>query len=137
MARLTIEGVLPYDGSYELDFTTLNHREWHQIHELAGILPPQLAYAIDARHMGLLVALAVVVLQRDGFPVDDRPLWESQSGKIILELAPEPVPLDETNDSSEPERDESPSAKPESSGTDSSDAGDPSANDQEPIGDRG
>lgn len=65
--RLTIQGVLPYDGSYDLDLDgqPLTTREWGWIKKHAGYLPLTLT-ADGWADPELVAVLAIIALRRAG-----------------------------------------------------------------------
>lgn len=139
MAKLTIEGVLPYDGEYEVDLADFTNRELHLIREFSGLRPPEILDGIDYRDSALMVAIANIALARDGHDsIESALLWDASFTKIKLDLRVEGgVPLDETNGSPPAESGSEPSVNTESSGPASSDDGDPAASDPTATGDPG
>ena len=81
--RITIEGVPPYDGEYEVDQNFTN-REFHTIKQVAGIRAGDLQEAMEHKDTDLIVALAVNCLRRAGLVVNIEALWEAETGKIML-----------------------------------------------------
>ena len=93
MIRLTLEGLLQFDGVYELDFINapLTNRELHLIKEVAGVRLGEFEAAAEAGDNDLLVAFAVIGLNRAGkiernqiASVTDF-MWDAEGGKITAE----------------------------------------------------
>lgn len=63
--RIQIDGVRPYDGSYELDWDDeLTTREWGWVKRLSGYLPLDLERAADDPEFACV--LAVIAMRRAG-----------------------------------------------------------------------
>jgi hypothetical protein len=142
LARFIISGILPYDGEYELDLAYFTNREWHLIRNIAGVYPPDLMYALAQRDAGCIVALGLIVLDREGHEDVERDLlWDAPAGKMTLDLTPPEEeggsPLAEKIDSSDEPSETSPGANTESSGADSPNDGETSQTDRSDIGDPG
>jgi hypothetical protein len=93
MIRLTLEGLLHLDGTYDLDLigSPLTNRELHWIKEIAGVRLGEFEAAADAGDNDLLVAFSVIALSRAGkvqrnqvAQVTDY-LWDADGGKIMAE----------------------------------------------------
>lgn len=122
MRTIVISGAPPYDGRYEFDqarkFTA---REWGWIKRLSGYLPDELDVAMRDAEFSVVVAL--IALHRAGkISTGEVPqLFERFADAPDLELTAETdEPVDEELESPDPTSPPSSSARPESSGTDSS-----------------
>lgn len=82
--RITINGVPPYDGAYDVDMNFTN-RDWHTIKQIAGVTAGEFQDAVLRKDLDLVIAIAVNTLRRTGRPVDLDALWDSEAGRIILE----------------------------------------------------
>lgn len=81
MDKIVISGVPPWDGEYEFD-GNLKNRELHRIKKITGIRAGELVEALAAGDTDVLVALAVIVLERDGKSVDADDFWNAEVGSI-------------------------------------------------------
>ena len=138
MHLIRITDLPPFDGEYPIDLSSFNGRELHEIKKLSGVRGNELGEALLAGDYDLLIAFAVIALERNGRKVPAEALFEAEIGRIVLDEDPATVP---EGDARPP--DSSPtlngtlslsgdeiSAKPssETSGSDSSTNGDPSPN---------
>jgi hypothetical protein len=130
MDRFVIEGVPPYDGEYELDLGgEFTNRELHTLKTIAGVRAGELEEAADMGDNDLVVAFAVIALQRSGrFPkVNVDAIWDAPVGKVTYiedeeaepESPPGQEPLAQSSGGGE---------RPDSSGKSSQTDGDPPAN---------
>ena len=126
MAYFLIEGLPPYDGTYEIEFDTFTNRELHTIKTLAGVRAGELEEAADAGDTDLVVAFAVIALQRAGLKVDPEAIWNADVGQITL--------VDEEASEIPPPKGENKSEPTGSSGVFSPTAGEPPANGQSRTG---
>ncbi len=93
MIRITLQGLLQFDGVYELDFleAPLTNRELHWIKEIAGVRLGEFEGAAEAGDNDLLVAFSVIGLSRAGkidknqFATITDYLWDAEGGKITAE----------------------------------------------------
>lgn len=81
MDQIKIEGVPPWDGEYDFD-GNLKNKELRRIKQVAGIRAGELVEALAAGDTDVLVALAVVVLEREGKTVDPDDFWNAEVGSI-------------------------------------------------------
>lgn len=84
MDKIKVSGVPPWDGDYDFD-GNLKNRELHRIKKITGIRAGELVDALAAGDTDVLVALAVVVLERNDKHVDPEDLWNAEVGSIIYE----------------------------------------------------
>ena len=125
--KIVFKDVHPsYDGEYELDDEFTN-RELHTIKRLSGCRVGELAEALAASDTDVVMALAVIALQRHGKHVDEDVLWDSTAGNISI-VGEDVLPPAE--ESPLTERD----SKPSSSGTDSTSTSESPVNGQSPTG---
>ena len=90
MNKLIIEGVPPYDGTHEFeDFASFTNRELHRIKKMTGIRVGEFSEALGAGDNDLLVALATVILERNGITVNDDILWDADAGAITMDFTTE------------------------------------------------
>lgn len=129
MEKIIIKEVPPYDGEYELDIGSLKNRDWSTIKRLSGVRPLELVNALKASDADVIVAFAVIALQRSGkFPyIDEDVLWDAESGEIRLVLG------DEGADASPPDlthagAPDSPASESESAASSGRDSSGSSAN---------
>lgn len=138
MDKVLIDGIARYDGEYDVDFSQeFTNGELHSIKKHTGITAGQISEAFKTKDNDLLVALAIVALERNGLaPVDVDALWEGPVGAIVLQIEdrpkeePDPTkpqPPADTGNEPKPETDER-------SGSSSSTTGDRRENDPSPTG---
>lgn len=84
MDKIKIEGVLPYDGEYDLDVSYFTNRELNIIKRLSGVRAGELDEAFGAGDNDLIVALAVIALRRAGKTAAEDAIWDAPSGKITF-----------------------------------------------------
>ena len=107
--KITLTGVVPYDGSYELDFENeLTTREWGWVKRLAGYLPLALEEASVGGDPEFACVLAVIAMRRAGKieigevpAVFDR-LIDAPFGSSVILDAGEPV--EQEDDAGPPDR---------------------------------
>lgn len=122
MDKVVLKNVMPYDGEYDIDTSYFTNREFHTIKRIAGVRAGELDEALTAGDMDVVVAVAVIALQRSGTPFDEDTLWDSKAGSIELIAG-------ESEDDAGP-----PDLQPGSSGGASRPTSDPLANGQSPTG---
>lgn len=121
-----IEGIPPYDGDHEIDLSYLTNRDFHTIKKLSGVRAGEFEEALEKGDNDVIVALAVIALERKGLTVDADVLWNAPAGKMSfvlddVEEAEDTAPLAQPNASAE---NESSAEKNGSSGSSGSGAGD-------------
>jgi hypothetical protein len=84
--KLVLNGVAPYDGEYEFDVSYFTMRELNIIKRTSGVRAGELEEALAASDSDLVVALAVIALERAGVKGAEDALWNAQAGQITLEL---------------------------------------------------
>lgn len=88
MNTLTITGVPAYDGTYEFEgFEDFTNRELHRIKKMTGLRVGELQDAWENSDNDVVVALAVVVLERNGKQVIDDLLWDAPAGTFMFDFA--------------------------------------------------
>lgn len=131
MDRIVISGIRGYDGEYPFDATYFTNKEFHTIKRLAGIRAGEIKAAFDSGDNDLIVAFAVIALERSGKTVFEEVLWNANVGCISLEGDPQTGDdADPPTQSSEDDRSE----KNNSSGPSSKNGSDPQENDQSLTG---
>lgn len=85
--KIVIKGVPPYDGEYPIDFETLTMGELHTIKRVSGVRAGEFNEALAAGDSDLVVAFALVAMERSGKDVDERVLWSAEAGSIEVEIA--------------------------------------------------
>ena len=124
-----IEGLPPFDGDYPIDLNHFTNKELHTIKQLSGVRAGELEEALDAGDNDLILAFAVIALERSGRSMPKQAvdvLWNADFGKFTLV-----IPDDEDADASPPsqtpsanDENDSDNEKNESSGKGSNGAGD-------------
>jgi len=109
--KIKLEGVQPYDGEYDLDVSYFTNRELHTIKRVAGVRAGEIEEAFAAIDTDLVVALAVIALNRAGVAPDENLIWDAPSGTIVF-IADEPE--DEAGEQSPPVQPISPSSSGQS-----------------------
>lgn len=84
MAKLTIAGIAPFDGDYDLDIGTFTNRELHTIKQISGVRAGEFKEATQAGDNDLLVAFTVIVLQRAGKKVEADQIWDADLGTVTI-----------------------------------------------------
>lgn len=77
------------DGEYECQLDDLTNREFHLIRQMSGIAPTGVVGGLLSGDVGLVVALATVVLERQGKTVNVEALWDAQHGSLVFDFASE------------------------------------------------
>lgn len=84
MAHVHIEGIAPYDGDWELDPERFTNSDLRTIKKISGLRPPEVMEALYSDDVELVVAFAVIALDKAGKRPDERILWDAKTGKISL-----------------------------------------------------
>lgn len=92
MLKITIEGTVQFDGTFDLDLDArpLNHWDTHVIKNIADVRGGQLSDALAEGDTDLIVALAVIALERAGKITKKEimeardVIYEAPLGKIAL-----------------------------------------------------
>lgn len=108
------------NGEYDCKLDDLTSRELHLVRQMAGITPTGIVGGLLSQDAGLVVALATVVLEREGKAVNVDALWDAKHGSLVFDF---------TGD----QGDESPPEQPPSGGSDSENS-DESANESKSSG---
>jgi len=82
MAHFHIEGLPPYDGDHKIELEAFTNRELHLIKEISGVRAAELEASFNAGDNDLVVAFAVIALQRAGLTVDRDRIWDAPVGAI-------------------------------------------------------
>lgn len=64
--KLTIQGVRPWDGTYDFDVAEFTTREWGWIKRFAGYLPGDVEKGFEGADPELISVFAVIALRRAG-----------------------------------------------------------------------
>jgi hypothetical protein len=83
--KIVISGIRGYDGEYPFDASYFTNKEFHTIKRLAGIRAGEIKAAFDSGDNDLIVAFAVIALERSGKAVFEEVLWNANVGCIALE----------------------------------------------------
>ena len=82
-----IDDLPPFTGKHPLDISYFTNRELHTIKRLAGIRAGELEEAFEAGDTDLILAFAVIALERNGIQVGkqaEEELWNAPLGKMQL-----------------------------------------------------
>jgi len=111
--KIKIEGIHPYDGSYDLDFGHLTNRDIRTIKQVAGLSPLEYEAAGQKGDNDFILAMTIIALRRSGqFPVvDEDVLLDAEIGRITVDVEDEAVG-DDGPPALEPETRGSPSGSP-------------------------
>lgn len=130
--RILINGVPPYDGSYDVD-GPYTMEQIYSFRVIADIRPADFGEALTKGDVGLIIALAKIGLERESHNVILPVLWSAPAGRIMLDFTDEgdADPPPQGSDNSPPSSD----APTTSSGSPGSTTGDsPSESDQSGTG---
>lgn len=89
MDKVVISGISAVlDGEYEVSWSDFTNRELHTIKQMSGVRAGELEEALEAGDSDLLLAVAVIAMQRSGRYVkgSEDALWDSAPGKITFEF---------------------------------------------------
>ncbi len=93
MPAVVIDGIPPWDGSYQFDDWLFSNEQLYQIKEISkGLRAAELIEALDMNDSAAFVALAVVVLRMNGkqiADVDIADFWAAKVGAITIDLGPQ------------------------------------------------
>jgi hypothetical protein len=94
---MKIEGILGASGEYpfDLDERPFTSGELHLLKEISGVRAGELMEAMEAGDTDIMVALAMIVLNRHGKTVPLRLLWESTLGQLTFDFQSEPEEEDD------------------------------------------
>lgn len=97
---LTLEGVHPYDGDYDVDLEQFTNRDFHDIKRLTGCTPPELADALERGDTDFVVALSVIALRKSGrfAKINEDTLWDAVSSRFDIN----PVEVEKSGDADPP-----------------------------------
>lgn len=126
MSKLVIDGVFGLDGEYEADLSYFTNRELHQIKKQTGIRAGEFSEAFASGDNDVMVAFAVVILNRAGKEGAEDLLWDAKAGSVTLLLDDE----DEEGDAGEGGVGARPPDSPTTSGPESSPDADSSGSDE-------
>lgn len=102
MDRIVLAGIPPYDGEYEFDASYFTNREYHTIKRIAGVRAGELDEALGAGDLDVIVALAVIALQRNNQPHEEDTIWDAPGGSISF-IGSEDVVEDPTVPAEQPQ----------------------------------
>lgn len=134
MDKIVITGIPPYDGEYPFE-SNYSYAELHTIKRLAGVRGGELMDALESGDSDIIVAAAVIALERAGKNPDEADIWKATVGSIQLVGEPStdpttpPAPVepnegsggDTTPSSDQPDNDQSSTGSPPSDAGASSD----------------
>lgn len=83
---LVLKNVPPYDGEHEIVTSGFTTREYHQIKQICGLRAGEIEDGLNNADVGLVVALAAVILQRQGHQVNLEILWNATDEDIDVKL---------------------------------------------------
>src|SRR5262245_24325209 len=66
MAKITINGVRPYEGNYEFDYSEFTTLEWRWIKKFSGYMPLTISDGLDGGDPDLIVVFTAIALVRAG-----------------------------------------------------------------------
>lgn len=86
MDKIVITGIAGYDGEYPFDATYFTNKELHTIKRIAGVRAGEIQAAFVAGDNDLIVAFAVLALERNGKALHEEVLWNAHVGCIEAQL---------------------------------------------------
>jgi hypothetical protein len=123
--KLVVEGVLGLDGEYDADISYFTNRELHKVKVLTGLRAGEFEEAFKVGDNDVIVAIATVILERNGKGEAAELLWDAPAGVVTLDLGDE---------EEAPEVDvRPPDSSPTTSGPESSSVGKPSESEQRKL----
>ncbi len=137
MAKIVITDVhKSYDGSYDLEPDALTHRDLHTIKRISGIRRNEIEESLIVGDSDLILAFAVVVLERAGVSPDEDILWNAQMGRVQLDMTEdiEQLPPPQTPHEQSSGDNENKTESKRSSGDDTETSSDSRANGQSLTG---
>jgi hypothetical protein len=87
--KLVIEGVLGLDGEYDADISYFTNRELHKIKVLTGLRAGEFDEAFKVGDNDVIVAIATVILERNGKGEATELLWDAPAGSVTLDTTDE------------------------------------------------
>lgn len=90
--KIVIDGVDGLDGEYPIDLSYFTSRELHAIKKLTGLRVGELDDAMAAGDSDVLVAFAVLALQRNDKRVDEDALWDAPAGSVTIVVGEDDTP---------------------------------------------
>jgi hypothetical protein len=106
VAKLKITGVAGLEGEFAFD-PVYSHRDFRTIKRLSGVRAAEVMDALNAGDLEVVVAMAVITLERAGVPFTEDQIWDSDAGSIT-------IVADEEEEASPPVQELSPSNEDES-----------------------
>jgi len=134
MAHFHIKGLHPqYDGDHPIQLDDLTNRELHTIKKISGVRAAELQDSFVAGDNDLIVAFAIIALQRAGLVVSEDVIWDAPVGAIefVADVEEEDSPLVQP---SAPEKPDETNVRPLHSGRSSNGDGESPVNDPSPTG---
>lgn len=84
MDTIKISGIPGHDGDYQIDASFFTNRELHKIKQLSGVRAGELQEALNAGDSDVIVAVAVIAMQRNGKAVNEDAIWDAPAGGIAF-----------------------------------------------------
>lgn len=146
--KIIIKGIGGIDGEYDLDIAamldfghpeTLTQREAHKIKKATGLRLGELEDAVDSGDSDMVIAFAIVALDRAKKRYDIESLWDAPLGAVVLE-ADEQQPASDEADDADPLSSDDRNGSPEPNGSNGGGSGNPQSephppSDPSPTGD--
>lgn len=98
----------PLDGEYDCRLDNFDYAELHEIKRISGVRGGEIAEALIAGDTDLVLAIAVIVLRREGRNPDVESLWRAQAGNITLQVFDEEEDEPDSPPEQSPSENESP-----------------------------
>jgi hypothetical protein len=89
MPKVQIKDLHPLDGEYDFNVGEFTHGDWHTIKKVSGVRAGEFMEALTAADTDVVVALAVIALEKAGKQTTVEYLWSAKGGQIRVDFSDE------------------------------------------------